>query len=77
MPMWKKFLTIKEAAEVIGVTPLTLRNWDRRGKLAAHRHPANNYRVYRMHDIQIFLKKIEKNRPRRLKIRLVEEEKGV
>jgi len=72
--MWKKYLTIKEAAELIGVTPLTLRNWDKRKKLVAHRHPANNYRVYRIQDIQLFLKKIDTNKPRRLNIRLIEEE---
>lgn len=71
--MWKKYFTIKEAAEYIGVSPLTLRNWDKKGKLQAHRHPANNYRLYRLPDLEKFLKKIDKNRPRRLKIRLIDE----
>ncbi|KKS89940.1 MAG: hypothetical protein UV65_C0024G0001 [Parcubacteria group bacterium GW2011_GWF2_43_11] len=31
--MVKKYLTIKEVAKVLGVTPLTLRNWDKAGKL--------------------------------------------
>ena len=42
----KKFITVKEAAKLLGVTTLTLRNWDKNGKLEAGRHPFNNYRVY-------------------------------
>ena len=55
----KKYLTIKEAAELLGVTPLTLRNWDRAGKLSASRNPINNYRVYRKEDIDGLLGEIE------------------
>jgi len=47
-----QLISIKKAAEIIGVTPLTLRNWDRDGKLKALRHPMNNYRVYRRQDIE-------------------------
>ena len=72
--MWKKYLTIKEASELIGVSALTLRNWDKKGKLIAHRHPANNYRVYRLEDIKFFLKKIDKNQPRKISIRKIDEE---
>ena len=71
--MWKKYFTIKEAAEYLEVSPLTLRNWDKKGKLSAHRHPANNYRLYRVSDLENFLKKVDKNRPRRLRIRLLDE----
>ena len=55
----KKYYTIKEAAELLSVTPLTLRNWDKAGKLAASRNPINNYRVYRKEDIEELLGKIE------------------
>ena len=55
----KKYLTIKEAAELLSVTPLTLRNWDKAGKLVASRNPINNYRVYRKEDIEELLGKIE------------------
>ena len=47
-----QLISIKKAAEIIGVTPLTLRNWDRDGKLKALRHPMDNYRVYRRQDIE-------------------------
>ncbi len=46
------FLTIKNAAELLGVTPLTLRNWDKNGKLGARRHPMSNYRIYLRQDIE-------------------------
>lgn len=39
-------LTIGKAAEVLGVSVSTLRNWDRDGKLPAARHPINQYRLY-------------------------------
>lgn len=42
----KDLLTIGQAAELIGVHPDTLRNWDRSGKLQAYRHPINGYRLY-------------------------------
>jgi len=57
--MTKKYLTIKEAAKLLGVTPLTLRNWDKSGKLRAYRNPINNYRLYKAEEIELFLRKIE------------------
>lgn len=60
--MIKKYITVKEAAQLIGVTPLTLRNWDNAGKLRAHRNPINNYRVYKPEDIELFQRKIETKR---------------
>jgi DNA-binding transcriptional MerR regulator len=53
-------LKIKEASLLLGVSPSTLRNWDRLGKLKPIRHPMNKYRLYRMKDIQNILKKLEK-----------------
>jgi excisionase family DNA binding protein len=41
-----EYLTIKQAAELLGVSPSTLRNWDRTGKVRAWRHPINGYRLY-------------------------------
>lgn len=46
------FLTVSEAAAELAVTPTTLRNWDKAGKLKAHRHPVNNYRLYKTKDIE-------------------------
>ena len=66
--MQKKYYTIKQAAKIIGVTPLTLRNWDRGGKLKAYRHPANNYRVYKAQQLELFLRKLEGSKHKRKKI---------
>lgn len=55
----KRYITVNEAAKLLGVTPLTLRNWDKSGKLTALRNPLNNYRVYKAEDIELFLRKIE------------------
>ena len=53
------YMKIKDAAALLKVTPLTLRNWDKKGLLAAYRHPVNNYRLYRTSDIQNLLSRIE------------------
>src|SRR3989338_8085344 len=47
-----EYITIKEAAKILGVSKITLRNWDKAGKLQAHRHPLNNYRIYKTGDIE-------------------------
>lgn len=41
-----ELLTIKAAAQVLGVSEQTLRRWDKAGKLRAKRHPMNGYRLY-------------------------------
>lgn len=56
-----KYITIKDASGILGVSKITLRNWDRSGKLKAHRHPFNNYRVYKIEDIDKVLEMIESN----------------
>ncbi|MFA5999775.1 MAG: helix-turn-helix domain-containing protein [Candidatus Paceibacterota bacterium] len=57
--MTKKYLTIKEASNILGVSPLTLRNWDKNGMLKAFRHPMNNYRVYKIEDLEKVMEEIE------------------
>jgi excisionase family DNA binding protein len=57
--MEKRYFTIKEAAKILGVSPQTLRNWDKSGKLKAYRNPINNYRVYKREQIELFLRTIE------------------
>lgn len=56
---YKKYVTIKEAAYVLGVSPLTLRNWDKNGKFPAQRHPMNNYRVYKAENLLRIIEDIE------------------
>jgi MerR family copper efflux transcriptional regulator len=61
----KDFLRISEAAEYLGVSPNTLRNWESAGKIVAHRHPVNDYRLFRTEDLDALLKKVE--RPSRIR----------
>lgn len=76
------YITIKDASIILGVTKLTLRNWDNSGKLKAYRHPFNNYRVYKIEDIDKVIEMIEsndfvikkkKNEIRKLAVRHLEE----
>lgn len=55
----KDYLTIKEAAEFIGVSTATLRRWDKAGKLKAIKNPMNNYRLYRKDELEAFLQRLE------------------
>ncbi len=55
----QKYLTIKKTARLLHVTPLTLMNWDKNGKLRAYRHPINKYRLYRLDQIELFLRGLE------------------
>ncbi|MBX4189074.1 MerR family DNA-binding transcriptional regulator [Candidatus Parcubacteria bacterium] len=57
--MKEVYFSIKEAAEILGVTPLTLRNWDKSGKFRANRHPMNNYRVYKLSALEKVIEDIE------------------
>jgi DNA-binding transcriptional MerR regulator len=63
--MEKKFITIKQAAAILGVSALTLRNWDNSGKFPAGRHPISNYRVYKIEDLEALLIDIEASKGRR------------
>jgi DNA (cytosine-5)-methyltransferase 1 len=63
--MNERYLSLKEVAKIIGVTPLTLRNWDKKGILAAYRNPVNNYRVYRYADVADFVAEIGRTRPQK------------
>jgi len=56
--MEKNYVTIKEAAEILGVSPMTLRRWDKKGKLKAVRHCFNNYRIYNRKEIEKIYKKL-------------------
>lgn len=52
-------LTITEAANLLGVSVSTLRNWDRQGKLKPRRHPMNGYRMYDRTEIVRLKEQIE------------------
>lgn len=54
-----KYLTISEAAEILNVSPETLRRWDRNGKFNSSRHPINNYRVYSQEQVDNFVEELQ------------------
>ena len=62
------FLTVREAAEHLGVSPNTIRNWGEDGRLKEHRHPINNYRLFKIADLDRLLEKanqpVKKKKPR-------------
>ncbi|QEG43436.1 MerR family transcriptional regulator [Roseimaritima ulvae] len=45
------FLRVSDAAEYLGVSPNTLRNWENAGKIVAHRHPVNGYRLFKQEEL--------------------------
>lgn len=53
------YLNITEAAEFIGVSTNTLRNWEAAGKIVVYRHPVNNYRLFDKRDLEAILNSIE------------------
>ena len=55
-PSFAEYLTVSEAAHFLGVSPWTLRNWDKAGRLKPTRHPKNGYRIYRHEDLAAVLK---------------------
>lgn len=57
-----EYLKIKQAADLLGVSPSTLRNWERLGKLKAHRNPHNKYRLYKLSDLETLLASIEQSK---------------
>jgi len=60
----RDFLRISEAAEYLGVSPNTLRNWENAGKIAAHRHPVNDYRLFKQEELDALLSQLQEPRER-------------
>lgn len=65
----REYLTIAQAAAFVGVSQNTLRNWGRDQKIAEHRHPMNNYRMYKREDLERLLRQLEKSGARRRRAR--------
>lgn len=53
------FISISDAANIIGVNKETLRRWDKTGKFLSSRNPINNYRVYSLEQVNIFVKELQ------------------
>ncbi len=71
-----EYLTVGEAAELLGVSKDTLRRWDRAGKLEARRHPITGYRLYLKAELEDLLGSLQGHRPgRRSQIKLARSRK--
>lgn len=62
--MDERYLSVREVSKILGVTPLTLRNWDKKRHLVAFRNPVNNYRMYRYSDIHSFIAQMQSSASR-------------
>ncbi len=55
------YVRVKEAAQLLGVSPNTVRAWGADGKIPEYRHPLNNYRLYQRADLEKVLRQLEKS----------------
>ena len=61
MPKLDDYMTIRQAAEFLGVSPNTLRNWGASGKIPVHRNPMNGYRLFKIDDLKRLLDDVEQS----------------
>ena len=52
-------LTVKQAAQILGVAANTVRAWGAAGKIPEYRPPMNDYRLYRRLDLEQVLRQVE------------------
>lgn len=64
MTKLRDYLRVREAAEFLGISQATLRNWSRDRRIATHRNPLNGYRLYRKSDLAALLRKVARSRRR-------------
>jgi len=62
MTNFKDYLTVTQAAKLLGVTVMTLHRWDASGKLKARRNPLNHYRLYKRSELKALLIKVSKSK---------------
>ncbi|MEX1027338.1 MAG: helix-turn-helix domain-containing protein [Candidatus Paceibacterota bacterium] len=63
-----EFVLVKEAAELLGVCPNTVRAWGASGKITEYRHPINEYRMFKRKEISHLIEKMQQpSRPKRPK----------
>jgi len=65
MPKLNQYMTIKKAAEYLGVSQNALRNWGRDGKIIERRHPVNGYRLFGRAELDELLERVERPRLQR------------
>ena len=54
-----EFLNISAASEYLEISPNTLRNWSDEGEVPVYRHPINNYRLFRLCDLEQLRERIQ------------------
>ena len=57
------YLRISDAADYLGVSPNTLRNWENAGKIVARRHPVNHYRLFKKDELDALLEQLQEPSP--------------
>lgn len=62
MPNPGEYLRVKEAAELLGVPPNTVRAWGGEGKIPEYRHPINPFRLYKRTELESVLREVEQSR---------------
>lgn len=56
---WGYLLTLKQTAQILGISTWTLREWDEKKKFIAVRVGSRNDRRYRREDVLAYLNSIE------------------
>jgi DNA (cytosine-5)-methyltransferase 1 len=59
MSVREEFVLVREAAEMLGVCPNTIRAWGANGRITEYRHPVNSYRMFRRKDIEQLIQKLK------------------
>lgn len=54
----KEYVTVKIAAEFLGISKGTLRKWSDENKVKFIRHPFNKYRIYKRSDLETLIWKL-------------------
>ncbi len=62
MPTPSEYLRVKEAAELLGVSPNTIRAWGGEGKIPEYRHPINRFRLYKRKELEKVIQGIERSK---------------
>ena len=57
----KGYARVKEAAALLGISPNTVRAWGAQGKITEYRHPANNYRLFKVDELERLIEQVEKS----------------
>ena len=63
----RSFISVKEAVELLGVCPNTVRARGAAGRIPEYRHPGNDYRLFKVSDLDKLLRKTEQSATRTIR----------